>query len=694
MRPSNFLDWSIGYNKDWPIRWETEDTATFAPARTLRRWITVEDGRDIVAVIGRRQKRVVVHFQQPSHRQTFRSELAMAPRPVAFWIELDDQSAKSGEGRIGIVRTALPLRLDTVPEIVVPAAVLNGPEDFTLERLRDGSALECGQDTLMVVSSPVVIATAEVGSRQSLDLFHSDGWKLECVLQGETGKHYLLVEKIVKHHPKIAKSARFAAIPSTPRFVTSHESEAGQDLAALLPRVQHMIRAWISYEEIGRDFENEVLDSRRSHPLEYDSADPIEVGDELAWDLSIPHGLELLNHWTKNVGRRDEIDIGAPVEIHDLEKQIDPVSGSLDKSIISSLGLKARLSLTENGKVPPRRGKLLAVEHRGDVTQRKRRQIALERLRSGECACPDLLGYLLDPSTVPLKAHNDSGASKPSKYRLNDEQSRALRTARGLPPLVLIQGPPGTGKTRVIVETVRELRRIHKHGLEAENGIRRPLKILITSIQRQAVLNVLEKLQDDFVFVKAIGLDVDRDPMEIYIQQASQIAETLERGNCHKFNFLKYQDLTHLSGLLEHARAELASPPPLDILSLLTRIKEAPESQSLTTSIGASLCTTLELLRKQPIVDEIPAPQGASRLRNAIAKLSESPDQLSLQAFRDSAPIFADLEDTLDQLKIGTEIVNPPLYKLGHRWNRFSKKYEESIIEGELDPELFRNGQI
>jgi serine/threonine protein kinase len=107
-----------------------------------------------------------------------------------------------------------------------------------------------------------------------------------------------------------------------------------------------------------------------------------------------------------------------------------------------------------------------------------RQRTAIEVVRNGCSARPDLRTLLLDPSTcrTPIPVDGDFGLDDP--YQLD-----ALRAALGSPDMLVVQGPPGTGKTLFIENLIREtLRRDPSH------------RVILSSQTHVAIDNVLERL--------------------------------------------------------------------------------------------------------------------------------------------------------------------------------------------------------
>lgn len=132
----------------------------------------------------------------------------------------------------------------------------------------------------------------------------------------------------------------------------------------------------------------------------------------------------------------------------------------------------------------PEQGRLLAIEDKGSKTARDRERKAMERLTAGRAAFSRLPYLLRDPRNV---ARPRPVPLRPTSTHLDADQRRAVELIVGCEDLVAIQGPPGTGKTRVIVEALQQI-------LATDRDPDVPLRVLVSSVQNEAVGNVVERL--------------------------------------------------------------------------------------------------------------------------------------------------------------------------------------------------------
>ncbi len=144
----------------------------------------------------------------------------------------------------------------------------------------------------------------------------------------------------------------------------------------------------------------------------------------------------------------------------------------------------------EDQPTPPEEG-YLYLSLTGDRTSLRRRQIAEEKLRTGNTEILRL-GLLLEgqPVTAPQrKARSEMSPAVLEAFggRPTDKQREALRVAINTPDIALIQGPPGTGKTKVITALARRLAELSDEGAEVSH------RILVSSAQHDAVENVVQR---------------------------------------------------------------------------------------------------------------------------------------------------------------------------------------------------------
>ena len=119
-----------------------------------------------------------------------------------------------------MVRTALPERLEAPPEIVVNADVLNASDGATDDELREESGFWVGDDLLMLVNCPMLLA-AEEKEAPDIQVFLAKGRRLDCTLEGTPGSQYLVAKRL-ERQAHLAKTA--ASLPCPARRALSSRS--------------------------------------------------------------------------------------------------------------------------------------------------------------------------------------------------------------------------------------------------------------------------------------------------------------------------------------------------------------------------------------------------------------------------------------------------------------------------------------
>lgn len=136
------------------------------------------------------------------------------------------------------------------------------------------------------------------------------------------------------------------------------------------------------------------------------------------------------------------------------------------------------------GEAPPLTGTLVASVE-GDKRRLERRDQALEVLRTGVPALPDLRDVLEGRGRTSYVGRRSRWASTATLAALKgraptEAQRRAIEVALDTPDIALIQGPPGTGKTTVIHALTTRLHDLGRH------------PVLLTSYQHEAVLRAID----------------------------------------------------------------------------------------------------------------------------------------------------------------------------------------------------------
>ena len=160
----------------------------------------------------------------------------------------------------------------------------------------------------------------------------------------------------------------------------------------------------------------------------------------------------------------------------------------------NSLVLKGEGSLPEDSK--------LYLSIYGDERQIETREIARRRIEDGTSASPSL-GLVLGSRAEDTGRHvafleKRRRHIEPRSAILNDKifrneptpnQIQAIDVALNTPDIAIIQGPPGTGKTTVITAILERLNELSDKSKVA------PGQVLVTSLQHDAVQNIIERIE-------------------------------------------------------------------------------------------------------------------------------------------------------------------------------------------------------
>ena len=172
----------------------------------------------------------------------------------------------------------------------------------------------------------------------------------------------------------------------------------------------------------------------------------------------------------------------------------------------------------------------------GSEVQIERRKAARERIEQGKSAMKNLgmiLGSRLEKNlcglgltfqnrqkNIPLSAHvrEKIFSAEPT---LN--QVQAIDIAINTPDIAIIQGPPGTGKTTVIAAILERLNELaDKNNLQAG-------QVLVTSLQHDAVQNIIDKLNLNSLPTIKFGRGADKTVAETVSTWREEILKNLDK---------------------------------------------------------------------------------------------------------------------------------------------------------------------
>ncbi|WP_141323415.1 DEAD/DEAH box helicase [Myxococcus sp. AB025B] len=263
----------------------------------------------------------------------------------------------------------------------------------------------------------------------------------------------------------------------------SGEEAAGvavADAVAFMSERSPLFDTWARYAQLSRERAQEKQQARAAVPLQYEGAS--QRGS--TWVARARLNDEGMRAWLGPPQQE-----GRWVKLDQTVKQEGVEEGTLtiDKMRRKGPGLvELRMKPGRSVRDIPASGVLQAVENRGARKQEERQREALDVLRAGRAACSRLLDILNAPSLTREPAA--VRLPKPVQDQLDEHQQAALLKILGCQELVAIQGPPGAGKTRVIVEALQQLAATRRRSQP-------PIRVLISSVQNEAIDNVVEKLE-------------------------------------------------------------------------------------------------------------------------------------------------------------------------------------------------------
>ena len=326
--------------------------------------------------------------------------------------------------------------------------------------------------------------------------------------------------------------------------------------------------------------------------------------------------------------------------------------------------LDGALTLKTEKNFPPE-GKLYFSIY-GDEKQIETRTEARRRIENGTSASPNF-GLILGSQTEQLAqsfgfpAQNRQHIS-PRSALLNQKifrneptprQIQAIDLALNTPDIVVIQGPPGTGKTTVITAILERLNEI------SDKTKRQAGQVLITSLQHDAVENVIERIKINSLPTIKFGRrarEEDQSPETQLNEWCAQVLKALEAkhpalrqtaeeqqlfelfnhytqapSNSKALNFLKTaRKFIREKSLLEDVDEIISQLEPLKTSGtdeLLTKIYRLPTTAQSFADGGQEILIDLfneleELFGTQPADVQ---QKFLSTLRNAA--LADSPDE-------------------------------------------------------------------
>lgn len=371
---------------------------------------------------------------------------------------------------------------------------------------------------VLIVGQRGLAAESEEDGRR-LTLWLSSGDALEVVLEKKNDGARLFLTDIVfdvdasRAHsgPNMIIDIREGA---EIHAVDAEDSWGAASVAdSFLFKQSLLLRTWVRYSQLEHELSEARLQARLLEPLLYTNARQHHKD----WRVTIAMTGEQRKAWLgADPESRHEVRVDQQVELS--QSSVDQ-SGEGHQRLLMVLKMRREGAGVVTATLQPKRGvrhipkcgQLRAVENIGSKVEQSRRREALVLFQSGRAACSNLMNLLIEPSSAdaPLSV----------KFRpthLDDSQRRALEKILGCRDLVAIQGPPGTGKTSVIVEALLNLAERRKKG--------QPLRVLVSSVQNEAIDNVAERLAREGILIHQIRRE-SQDEDEAF-QQALQQDQT------------------------------------------------------------------------------------------------------------------------------------------------------------------------
>lgn len=177
----------------------------------------------------------------------------------------------------------------------------------------------------------------------------------------------------------------------------------------------------------------------------------------------------------------------------------------------------------------------------GNMMQIRRREAARDIIMNGQVPNPRIAMIIANnldenaPKDYAVNVENVSHVNPLSKtvsdkiftYPPTPTQVEAIDIALNTPDIAIIQGPPGTGKTTVITAILERL-----NELSDKNNIKQG-SVLITSLQHDAVNNVIERIRINSLPTIKFGKKIDQnDTIESSVDQwCDKMAERIRKEN-------------------------------------------------------------------------------------------------------------------------------------------------------------------
>lgn len=522
----------------------------------------------------------------------------------------------SSENQQGTLVPFTPPRGATLRD-AIPVFVSPDKKDlvvgFGAEGITDALAalrLRAGMQDILVAGQ-VGLAAMNEQEAFRLTLWSTSGDAIETVLEKqENGVRLVLLDWVPAADARRAHCGPNLIVQLEPGAELRLTDQDGLFCAtaigeSLFPKRSPLLEAWMRYARLEHQLAEARLAARMTHPIVFSAARQ----HRKLWHVTIELSPDERKAWMgADPESHHEVQVDQQVALEGVDPGHDQDEDDRGHLVIwrmraeGSGVVTATLKAQRGFRRLPENGRLRAVKNIGSAVEQKRQREAIELLQAGRAACPSLMDVLSAPGTAEK--------AQPVKTRLNQldaSQQSALQKILGCTDLVAIQGPPGTGKTSVIVEALLNLAERRKKGVA--------LKVLVSSVQNEAIDNVAERLAREGILVHQIRRQSQDEEeaqhrAELQDQTRKDLLHKLERSLDGKPVIQAVKDLRERLTEIDRLRAILADDEAA--FQLADEIARFCAESPLPTAIqedGARVCALLRKVQTEPQPETESAPE-------------------------------------------------------------------------------------
>lgn len=415
-------------------------------------------------------------------------------RPDALWVA----DLRAGQDGGCIVPFAPPrsAQLDVAVPVRVPDHLVDELQGVGLRRGMDllrSASIPLGDGLRVAILGQQTLAALDEDDARRVTWWLPSGEALELhVVLSATRTVTLVLDGVVRLADTasahcgpnvILELGRLASAPLDPGPSVSAPSSS--EARALLPPRSPLFDIWARYTRILREVSAERQAARMACPLTFGRA----TADGRRWRAEVSMEDDALRAW---LGAN--VQEGRPVKVDQPVALVDPVTRdelgrfAVERAWLRGPGVvEISLAAVGGARHLPQEGVLEARENKGEKVRLEREHAAAELLTRGLAACERLPALLAAPESARPPVLRP--LPQASHALLDEHQERAVQLVFGCEDIVLIQGPPGTGKTRVIAESLRQI-------VAANRDRGHAVRVLVSSVQNEAVANVIDRIAD------------------------------------------------------------------------------------------------------------------------------------------------------------------------------------------------------